>query len=323
MASSAQVARRQPHVLTIAGSDSGGGAGIQADIKTIAAFGCYGSTVLTALTAQNTLGVQAVHEVPADFVIQQLESIFADDLVPDAIKFGMLATEPIISSLSTFLASLPSTSRARPYLVLDPVMISTSGHTLLPASAVAALRAGLLPLVDLATPNIPEAVALAGWDAPVRTVDDLVALGNTVRDRCGVRTVLVKGGHMPVSRQHLADAIAARSDYVVHANEGNGDDEKQGDVIVDVLVREDGVALFVGPKVESTSTHGTGCTLSAALASCYALDHADGATGLSDESVRRAIEYTQGAIAAAFPLGRGHGPLNHGHMTVMRDRAAR
>ncbi|KAL1413556.1 trifunctional hydroxymethylpyrimidine kinase/phosphomethylpyrimidine kinase/thiaminase [Vanrija albida] len=331
----------QPHVLTIAGSDSGGGAGIQADIKTIAALGGYGSSVITALTAQNTLGVQDVHHVPADFVIKQLESIFADDLRPDAIKFGMLAQADTISALAKFFAAQGD---AKPFLVLDPVMISTSGHTLLPESATRALVDELLPLVSLATPNIPEAVVIASAKGEAlqqpKTLDDLVALAAALRERTGVPSVLLKGGHLSLPRKDVTTTARERGltvtwDASGEINEDDGVDVEvisdwlaseglaagSPDVIVDILVDASGTRLFVGTKVESTSTHGTGCTLSAALATAYALDSrrtGTAAVTISAEAVGKAIEYTQGAIATAFPLGRGHGPLNHSYLQSLR-----
>ncbi|CAK9784595.1 hypothetical protein CC85DRAFT_325983 [Cutaneotrichosporon oleaginosum] len=320
-----------PHVLTIAGSDSGGGAGIQADIKTASALGCYGSSVITALTAQNTLGVQGVHVVPPEFVVEQLKSLFADDLVPSAAKLGMLASPETITALGAYLASLTS----RPYLVLDPVMISTSGHELLAHSAADALLSDLLPLVDLVTPNIPEAGVLMGTRPSPTTLEDVIALARELHPALKGPALLLKGGHLPVSRDAVVKfiekekieavwlappPIAVIADY----REVIGLPEEKPDVVVDVLL-DGGITLFVGPCVDTSSTHGTGCTLSAALASCYALeasmangDKAGAPRRISHDAVRRAIKYTQTAIATAPKLGRGHGPLNHGHCAMQR-----
>ncbi|BEI81496.1 hypothetical protein CcaverHIS002_0206560 [Cutaneotrichosporon cavernicola] len=333
-----------PHVLTIAGSDSGGGAGIQADLKTVSALGCYGSSVITALTAQNTLGVQGVHVVPPEFVTEQLESLFSDDLVPTAIKFGMLAGPPTISALASYLSALAT----RPFLVLDPVMISTSGHELLAHSARHALMSHLLPLVDLVTPNIPEAGVLlgSGSNPNPKNLGDVVALAKELYPVLNGPALLLKGGHLPVTRSSVEEFIEKNGDVsVVWLTPGPIaviDDyratlnlaPRSEDVVVDLLVEDDGMTLVVGPCVDTSSTHGTGCTLSAALASCYALeaearqvngDKADKPNGdmkgrkrISHDAVRKAIAYTQTAIATAPKMGRGNGPLNHGHSVAPR-----
>jgi len=262
----------------------------------------------------------------------QLKSIFDDDLHPDAIKFGMLAGAPTISAIAALLSSLPA--EQLPFLVLDPVMVSTSGHELLSAdAATGVLISQLLPLVHLVTPNIPEAVALTGYDKAVETIGDMLALAAELRAKTGVAAVLLKGGHVSLRR---SDVVAAAKEQKLSVtwdeDEDGGEIEVLADfrttlnlsvspeVIVDVLV-DDGVHLFVGKKVDTTSTHGTGCTLSAALASVYATEKRAGkATGkkISQRGVQAAIEYTQSAIASAYPLGRGHGPLNHYHLTSRR-----
>ncbi|WVQ72676.1 phosphomethylpyrimidine kinase [Cryptococcus sp. DSM 104548] len=316
--------RIRPHVLTIAGSDSGGGAGVQADLKTIESFGCYGSSVFTGLTAQNTLGVQGVHVVPTDFVLQQLQSIVSD-APPVAVKLGMLSSAATISALAKEIAKLDAT------VVLDPVMISTSGHTLLPDDAIEALYE-LYPHVDYLTPNIPEAIKLSKWEGEAKTVDSLVELAKKTNERTGSAAVLLKGGHAVASREELLpyvgkyeiiweegddqdDTVEIFSEYIRSLNQ---DIKQKKDLVVDILVNKGQVvAFFVGKKVDSTSTHGTGCTLSSAIACA----HATLPQNSPDAQIavfKRAIAYTQSAIATAFPFGHGHGPLNHGHLTFSR-----
>jgi hydroxymethylpyrimidine kinase/phosphomethylpyrimidine kinase len=213
-------------ILTIAGSDSGGGAGIQADLKTITVLGSYGMSAITALTAQNTLGVQAIHPVPADFVALQMESVLSD-IGTDAAKTGMLATLEIV---------LAVTERLRRYkverLVVDPVMTAESGHVLLSDSARAAMTEALFPLAHVVTPNLPEASELCGF--PVRDLDAMKAAAREIH-KLGPRFVLVKGGHL----------------------KGNA---------MDVLFDGDGFQIFEAQRLSNPNTHGTGCTFSAALA---------------------------------------------------------
>ncbi|WVQ95268.1 phosphomethylpyrimidine kinase [Kwoniella sp. CBS 9459] len=320
-------AKKRPHIMTIAGSDSSGGAGIQADLKTIEAFGCYGSSIITGLTAQNTLGVQAVHEVPADFVIKQLDSVVSDSY-PTCVKIGMLTNASIIRALAKKLAEMDTIT------VLDPVMISTSGHTLLPEDAIEALQ-DLYPSIDFFTPNIPEAVRLSGWkgstSADKLRLSDLIDLAISTNKSTGAFSVLLKGGHATISREELADY---KGKYEIVWEEGDDDDEgaevlglydnylqlKGGkDLVVDTLVnRGEVVALFVGKKVDSTSTHGTGCTLSTAIACAYATTGMDKPGDRNIRMIKTAIAYTQSAIASAFPFGEGHGPLNHSHLSSRR-----
>jgi hydroxymethylpyrimidine/phosphomethylpyrimidine kinase len=218
----------QGRVLVIAGSDSGGGAGIQADIKTITGLGAYAATAVTALTAQNTLGVHGVLPVPAEFVRQQI-AVVLDDIGADAVKTGMLADAEIIAAVAEELAK-----RARGVpLVVDPVMVAKGGAALLAEGAVAALTTHLLPLATVITPNLPEAEALAGMaigdvDAMRRAASVLLGLG--------ARAVLLKGGHLP------------------------------GDAVTDLLASGEGVEAFTAPRIHSRSTHGTGCTLASAVA---------------------------------------------------------
>ncbi|ORY32141.1 putative phosphomethylpyrimidine kinase [Naematelia encephala] len=321
--------RKQPHVMTIAGSDSGGGAGIQADLKTIAAFHCYGTSVITALTAQNTLGVQAVHEVPSDFVVKQLRSVF-DDEPPLTIKLGMLTSSSTITSLVDYLSKLPS----RPPIILDPVMISTSGHTLLPDNAIEAIKTELLPFVQWITPNLPEAQRLCGNSSTLSTLSDMLSLADELTRKVPVPIILLKGGHLSVTRQQVAELV---SKYPVVWDK-QGDDAEDTieilaafrksvgyqlseELVVDILVEQEEkrTTLFVGRKIESQSTHGTGCTLSSAIASLLALKgSASSQTNSVIDICKRATAFTRSAIASAFPYGQGHGPLNHSHLTVSR-----
>ncbi|HLY91436.1 MAG TPA: bifunctional hydroxymethylpyrimidine kinase/phosphomethylpyrimidine kinase [Acetobacteraceae bacterium] len=254
-------------VLVIAGSDSGGGAGIQADIKTITMFGAYAATAITALTAQNTLGVEAVHVAPLDFVTKQIEVVMRD-LGADVVKTGMLADaatiEAVCEALARFAPGVP--------VVVDPVMVATSGARLLADDALSMLMRRLLPMACVITPNLPEAEALAGMPIPDvaamhRAADALLSLG--------VPAVLLKGGHLP------------------------------GTQVVDLLATEDGAEEFAAPRIDSRNTHGTGCTLASGIAASLA----QGMT-LRD-AVLRARDYVRAAIASAPGFGAGHGPLNH------------
>jgi hydroxymethylpyrimidine/phosphomethylpyrimidine kinase len=263
--------------LTIAGSDSSGGAGIQADLKTFSALGVYGASVLTALTAQNTRGVQGVFPVPASFVVNQLASVMSD-LDVKAIKTGMLANAEIVRAVADDLQRRPK----RP-VVVDPVMVATSGDLLLDPDAVESVVRALLPLADLVTPNLAEAARLT--ERPIATsLDEMVAQGRVILS-FGPRAVLVKGGH------------------------GAGSDA------IDVLVSAGGSRMFSGPRFDTPHTHGTGCTLSSAIAACLA-------RGLAmDEAVARAKTYVSEAIAAGRDLGvgRGHGPVDHLHAVRKLD----
>lgn len=255
-----------PNVLSIAGTDPTGGAGIQADLKAFSALGAYGMTVVTALVAQNTRGVNAIHDVPSEFVTAQLDAVFSDVRV-DAVKIGMLNNAAVIRAVVAALG------RYRPpYVVLDPVMVAKSGDRLLETDAVEALRDELLPRVDLVTPNLPEAGDLLGTAEST----DLADLGRRLR-ALGVDRVLVKGGHLDT----------ATSD--------------------DVLVAPDGEVVLSSPRIETSSTHGTGCTLSAAIAALRP-QRDDW-----ESAVREAKTYLTGALRAADQLqvGSGHGPVHH------------
>jgi hydroxymethylpyrimidine/phosphomethylpyrimidine kinase len=260
-----------PIALTIAGSDSSGGAGIQADLKTFAALGVYGASVITALTAQNTKGVSGVHPVPPAFVTAQMEAVFGD-LDVKAVKIGMVA------QLSTIEAIASALSRFKPpHIVLDPVMVATSGDRLLSTDAVAGLLRDLFPLVSLVTPNLPEAAVLLG--EPLAT-DKSAIVGQGRRLMAGgARAVLIKGGH---------GEGAQSIDYFFH-----GDD----------------VVALAAPRIATKNTHGTGCSLSSAIAA----NLAKGET--FEEAVRNAKAWITEAIAAAdrLEVGHGHGPVHHFH----------
>jgi hydroxymethylpyrimidine/phosphomethylpyrimidine kinase len=257
---------RMKIALTIAGSDSGGGAGIQADLKTFQQFGVYGTSVLVALTAQNTRGVRAVHLVPEPIVEDQLAAL-AGDLPPAALKTGMLAT----AALARLVASAITGYGWSGY-VCDPVMVASSGDRLLDSEAIAVVRDRLLPLSDLVTPNLDEAELLAECEA--RDPGQMEQAGARLVE-LGARAALVKGGHLP------------------------------GDLMTDVLVTSNGVRRFTRARIQTTSTHGTGCTLSAAITAGLALGRE------LERSVTDALDYLQRAIAAAPGIGAGHGPVNH------------
>lgn len=253
--------------LTIAGSDSGGGAGIQADLKTFEAWGVFGTSAVVAITAQNTLGVRAVHAIPPDMIRAQLDAL-ADDLPPDAVKSGMLATRELVLLVAEALAA-----RGWRRYVLDPVMVATSGDRLLDADAVEAVRTRLVPLAACVTPNLDEAELLVGF--PVRDPDAMERAGQALL-ALGAGAALVKGGHLP------------------------------GDELVDLLVTPQGTTRFARPRLATRATHGTGCTLSAAITAGLARDLP------LDAAVPRALDYLQAAMRAAPGLGGGNGPVRHG-----------
>ncbi|RXH31755.1 hydroxymethylpyrimidine kinase [Bradyrhizobium nanningense] len=260
-----------PVALTIAGSDSSGGAGIQADLKTFAALGVYGASVITALTAQNTRGVSGIHAVPAQFVTEQIDAVFSD-LEIGAVKIGMV---PQAGSIDAIAAAL---SRWSPrHVVLDPVMVATSGDRLLAAEAVNALRTKLIPLASVITPNLPEAAALL--DEPVAASETEIESQGRRLLTVGCRAVLIKGGH------------------------GEGAES------IDYLVDADNMLALTAPRVATRNTHGTGCSLSSAVAAGLAKGE-DLAS-----AVRNAKAWISAAIAAAdrFSIGHGHGPIHHFH----------
>jgi hydroxymethylpyrimidine/phosphomethylpyrimidine kinase len=260
-----------PVALTIAGSDSSGGAGIQADLKSFAALGVYGASVITALTAQNTRGVSGVHPVPPDFVTAQIDAVFGD-LDVKAVKIGMVAQPATIDAI---VAGLQRWSPN--HVVLDPVMVATSGASLLAAEAVAGLRTKLIPRAALITPNLPEAAALL--DEAVAVDEQAIARQGKRLLAMGCGAVLIKGGH------------------------------GQGAESIDYLFSGNGTVALAAPRVATPNTHGTGCSLSAAIAAGLAKGEA------LETAVRHAKAWISAAIAAAdrLGIGHGHGPIHHFH----------
>jgi hydroxymethylpyrimidine/phosphomethylpyrimidine kinase len=267
----AGMAMTAPTALTIAGSDSSGGAGIQADLKTFAALGVYGASVITALTAQNTVGVRGVHHVPPEFVTAQIDAVFSD-LRVDAVKIGMVAQLANIDAIAAGLA------RWSPqHVVLDPVMVATSGDRLLAPDAVDALRTTLIPNASLITPNLPEAAALL--DEPVAETRSAIESQGKRLLRMGCPAVLIKGGH------------------------GHGAES------VDYLIRDNGIVAITAPRIVTRNTHGTGCSLSSAIAAGLAKGEE------METALRNAKAWVSAAIGAADRLGvgLGHGPIHHFH----------
>ncbi|KAJ8592664.1 thiamine biosynthesis protein [Rhizopogon salebrosus TDB-379] len=317
-----------PAVLTVAGSDSSGGAGIQADLKTFTVHGCYGASVVTALTAQNTVGVQAVHAVPPDFVKQQMRSVL-DDVNVRAIKTGMLFDTENTKAVAQMLKGYFDTKGRIP-LICDPVCVSTSGHVLLQPEAVDTVIDELFPLSDLITPNRAEAeLLLRQRKLPfqITSLEDSINAARRLRT-LGPEAVLLKGGHFPVSLTDIAN-LSSEDTHVIQDNlpdenshilriHSRNEQENVDSIVVDVLCASDGrVTLFTRTRLESTSTHGTGCTLSAALACQLARG-----TPLT-EAVRLAGAYTHTGIETASPIGSGFGPLNHIHSITPRLIAPR
>ena len=252
--------------LTIAGSDSSGGAGIQADLKTMIANGVYAMSAITALTAQNTTGVQGIFEVTPEFLEQQIDSIFTD-IRPDAVKIGMVSSEGLIKSIAKKLKQYGAEN-----IVVDPVMVATSGSRLISDDAIGTLKEYLLPMATVLTPNIPETEVLSGME--VKTPEDMIQAAKSISEtyHCAV---LCKGGHQ--------------------LNDAN-----------DLLYRDGGYRWFNGRRIDNPNTHGTGCTLSSAIASNLA-------KGCDlDTAVERAKAYISGALAAMLDLGQGSGPMDHG-----------
>ena len=264
-----------PRAMTIAGSDSGGGAGIQADLKTFAALGVYGTSVLTAITAQNTQHVTAVSELPIDLIEAQIDAVLSD-IGTDAVKTGMLSSSAIIEAVAGNLKEHGLTE-----LVVDPVMVAKGGDRLLQEEAVEALRTTLIPLAKVVTPNRHEAEVLVG-----REIEDLDGARDAAKEivAMGAGAVVVKGGHL--------DGPAT-----------------------DILFDGKEFRAFTAQRIATTSTHGTGCTFASATAAGLA-------KGMSvRESVGAAKKYVTEAIRSAFPVGRGHGPLNHFHELWERPEA--
>ena len=253
--------------LTIAGSDSSGGAGIQADIKTMTMHGVYAMSAITAMTAQNTTGVRAIQEATPDFLRQQLDAVF-EDIRPDAVKIGMVSSSELIRVIADRLRFYGAEN-----VVVDPVMVASAGSSLIRQDAVQMLIRELLPISTLVTPNIPEAQVLSGMT--VETKEDMITAAKQIGDRYRC-AVLLKGGHS--------------------VNDAN-----------DLLYAKGELIWFEGKRIDNPNTHGTGCTLSSAIAANLALGF-----DLA-ESIRRAKEYLSGALSAMLDLGRGSGPLNHMH----------
>ncbi|MGE3333330.1 MAG: bifunctional hydroxymethylpyrimidine kinase/phosphomethylpyrimidine kinase [Rhodospirillaceae bacterium] len=270
MSNKSNTAKTPGRVLIVAGSDSGGGAGIQADIKTVTVLGAYAMTAVTAITVQNTQGVTAVHEVPLDIVAGQIDAV-AGDIGIDVVKTGMLASRPMIEAVADTLARTASGVRR----VVDPVMRAKGGHALLAEDAAQALVHRLVSGATIVTPNLPEAEALTG--RTIKTIADMEKAVDACR-ALGAQAVLLKGGHL------------------------------EGADLLDLLITADKVMRFEGTRIDTTSTHGTGCTLASAIAAGLARG-----SSLVD-AVTAARTYVRGAILAAPRLGHGHGPLNHGHI---------
>ncbi len=252
--------------LSIAGSDSCGGAGIQADIKTMTMNGVYAMSAVTALTAQNTTGISAIMEVTPEFLRQQIDAVFGD-IRPDAVKIGMVASSELIKVIAERLRFYKAEN-----IVADPVMVATSGARLISSGATEVLRRELLPLADVITPNIPEAQVLSGMD--IRGVEDMERAAAKIGEELSC-AVLLKGGHS------ISDAT-------------------------DVLFWERGIRRFEGKRIDNPNTHGTGCTLSSAIAAGLAKGH-DLPT-----AVEKAKAYISGALGAMLDLGKGQGPMDHG-----------
>lgn len=270
-----EAGRRYARVLSIAGSDSGGGAGIQADLKTFSALGCYGMTAITAITAQNTCGVTGIHGVPPEMLKAQIDAV-VQDIGVDAVKIGMLHSPEVVEIVAQAIRSY-----RLPHVVLDPVMVATSGDRLIAEETVGVLVRELFPLAEVITPNLDE----AGWLLK-RQVSGVEMLESAALDlvSLGANAALLKGGHLP------------------------------GDLVVDVLAVRGSQTLhhLQSPRIATHNGHGTGCTLSSAIAAHLAL-------GLSlQQAVEQARSYILGAIAAGADVvtGRGHGPLNHGYAPV-------
>lgn len=251
--------------LTIAGSDSSGGAGIQADLKTMTMNGVFAMSAITALTAQNTMGVTGIFETTADFLKLQLDAVFTD-IFPDAVKIGMVSSAALIETIAERLTFYKARN-----IVVDPVMVATSGARLISDDAISVLKEKMFPLATVLTPNIPETEVLSGME--VKTKEDMIAAAKFISEEYHC-AVLCKGGHQ-----------------VHDAN--------------DLLYRDGSYQWFEGKRINNPNTHGTGCTLSSAIASNLAKGYD------LDTSVRRAKDYISGALAAMLDLGAGSGPMNH------------
>ena len=256
--------------LTIAGSDSSGGAGIQADIKTMTVSGVYGMSVITALTAQNTLGVKSISEVTTSFLREQMDTVF-EDIYPDSVKIGMVSSAELVNVIEERLKYYDAKN-----IVVDPVMMATSGAALIKANAIKTLATKLFPIATLVTPNIPEAEVLS--DMKICNKDDMVKSAKRIKKKYGCN-VLLKGGHS------INDAD-------------------------DLLCEEDTLIWFPGKRIDNPNTHGTGCTLSSAIASNLAKGYC------LEKSVKMAKQYVSEAIECKLDLGKGKGPLNHAYRII-------
>ena len=254
--------------LTIAGSDSSGGAGIQADLKTMLMNGVYGMSAITALTAQNTTGVRDILEVPPDFLREQIDAVF-QDIPPDAVKIGMVSNIELIQTIGERLKFYRAS-----HIVVDPVMVATSGSRLLKSNAVEALEKELFPIAEVVTPNIPEAEAL--WGRRIESEEEMVLVAEELSRKYGC-AVLLKGGH----------AVKEANDFLFANGHGT---------------------WFRSERIDNPNTHGTGCTLSSAIGANLAKGFE------LEEAVRRAKDYVSGALTAILNLGEGSGPLNHGYI---------
>ena len=275
-----ELTKAYPRVLSIAGSDSGGGAGIQADLKTFAALGCFGMTAITALTAQNTCGVRAIHGVPPEMLQAQIDAVL-EDIGADAVKIGMLHSPDIVRTVSQAIDR-----HGLQRVVFDPVMVATSGAKLIDDPAIAVLVAELFPRAALITPNLDEAALLVG--RPLLGTDDMLAAAQALL-AMGARAVLLKGGHLP------------------------------GDVVVDLLLGATPDPLWLrAPRIDSANTHGTGCTLSSAIAAGLALEKT------LPEAVQQARLFVRSALqaGASVKTGRCSGPLNHGFAPLVMQLKA-
>ena len=265
-----KINRRYCRVLTIAGSDSGGGAGIQADLKTFSAIGCYGMSVITALTAQNTQGVNGIHAVPPAFAVEQIDAVLSD-IGTDAIKIGMLYSAELIEAVAEALKK-----HGVDNIVLDPVMVAQSGDKLLQDDAIEAIKMHLMPLADVVTPNIPEASVLC--ERKLKEVSDIESVAQTLAQH-GSRSILIKGGH--------------------------GEADQSIDLLF--LAHENRFVRLVADRIKTRNNHGTGCTLSSAIAS-YMAKGKD-----IEEAVQKAKSFMNQAITAGarYRIGQGHGPVHH------------
>lgn len=288
--------------LTIAGSDSSGGAGIQADLKTFMAHGVFGMSVITSVTAQNTCGVFGIQDIDEAIVTSQLDAVFSD-IYPDCLKIGMVSDKKIIDAIAESLKKYDVKK-----VVLDPVMVSTSGSPLLKEDALESLTENLFPLALLVTPNIPEAQILSGME--INSRPDMEKAASVIAGRYGC-AVLVKGGHFaadaPVqATESCAARYVATESCAQNASCASGELCAQNASCADFLLAGDVARWFEGERIDNKNTHGTGCTLSSAICSNLALGK-----GL-EQAVLEAKDYVSGAIKSMLNLGRGRGPLNHG-----------